>query len=74
MKYDFTSIMFRSGHGAIAIDGLGSMPGFASERPNGSKGIQPITKYRMENHHAKKQPLKSNRFFNIYPAASPLFM
>ncbi|MCD7865284.1 MAG: hypothetical protein LUG54_04580 [Clostridiales bacterium] len=56
MKYDFTSIMFRSGHDAIAIDGLGSMPGFASERPNGSKGIQPITKYRMENHHAKNSP------------------
>ncbi len=40
MKYDFTSIMSRSGHDAIAIDGLGSMPGFAPELP--MDGFDPI--------------------------------
>ena len=29
MKYDFTSILDRHGKDAIAIDGLGTMPGFA---------------------------------------------
>ena len=29
MKYDFTSIMDRHGKDAIAVDGLGTMPGFS---------------------------------------------
>lgn len=31
MKYDFTSIMNRSGKDAIAVDGMDSMPGFTAE-------------------------------------------
>jgi cystathionine beta-lyase len=33
MKYDFTSIMDRHGKDAIAVDGLGSMPGFTPDKP-----------------------------------------
>lgn len=33
MKYDFTSILDRHGKDAIAVDGLGTMPGFAPEAP-----------------------------------------
>ena len=33
MKYDFTSIMDRHGKDAIAVDGLGSRPGFAPGAP-----------------------------------------
>lgn len=33
MKYDFTSIMERRGMDAIAVDGLGTMPGFAPDAP-----------------------------------------
>lgn len=33
MKYDFTSILDRHGKDAIAIDGLGTMPGFAPSAP-----------------------------------------
>lgn len=33
MKYDFTSIMDRKGKDAIAIDGLGKMPGFTPTPP-----------------------------------------
>lgn len=33
MPYDFTSIMDRQGHDAIAVDGLGSMPGMAPAAP-----------------------------------------
>ena len=33
MKYDFTSIMDRHGKDAIAVDGLGTNPGFAPELP-----------------------------------------
>ena len=33
MKYDFTSIMNRSGKDAIAVDGLGKNPGFAPDAP-----------------------------------------
>ncbi|WP_349671830.1 aminotransferase class I/II-fold pyridoxal phosphate-dependent enzyme [Lacrimispora sp.] len=33
MKYDFTSIMDRRGKDAIAVDGLGSLPGFAPDLP-----------------------------------------
>lgn len=33
MKYDFTTIMDRKGKDAIAIDGLGKMPGFTPDAP-----------------------------------------
>ena len=33
MKYDFTSIMNRHGMDAIAVDGLGAMPGFTPDAP-----------------------------------------
>lgn len=33
MKYDFTSIMNRHGMDATAVDGLGTFPGFAPEKP-----------------------------------------
>lgn len=33
MKYDFTSIMDRRGKDAIAVDGLGTLPGFAPDLP-----------------------------------------
>ncbi len=33
MKYDFTSIMDRHGRDAIAVDGLGTLPGFAPDAP-----------------------------------------
>ena len=33
MKYDFTSIMDRHGKDAIAVDGLGAMPGFTPDVP-----------------------------------------
>ncbi len=33
MKYDFTSIIDRRGMDAIAVDGLGTMPGFAPDAP-----------------------------------------
>ena len=40
MKYDFTSIMDRRGMDAIAVDGLGSMPGFSPDAPEA--GFDPI--------------------------------
>ena len=33
MKYDFTSILQRQGHDAIAVDSIGHMPGFAPKAP-----------------------------------------
>ena len=33
MKYDFTSIMDRRGKDAIAVDGLGTSPGFTPDAP-----------------------------------------
>lgn len=33
MKYDFTSVMERSGRDAIAVDAVGMVPGFSPERP-----------------------------------------
>lgn len=42
MKYDFTSIMDRRGKDAIAIDGLGTRPGFAPERPKEGFDIIPM--------------------------------
>ncbi len=40
MKYDFTSIMDRHGKDAIAVDGLGLVPGFAPDKPR--EGFSPI--------------------------------
>ena len=40
MNYDFTSILERKGHDAIAVDSLGKMPGFAPELPD--EGFDPI--------------------------------
>lgn len=42
MKYDFTSIMERHGKDAIAIDGLGTMPGFAPDPPKEGFDIIPM--------------------------------
>ena len=33
MRYDFTTVMDRRGKDAMAIDGLGAMPGFAPDPP-----------------------------------------
>ncbi len=42
MKYDFTSIMDRKGKDAIAVDGLGTIPGFAPELPKDGFDIIPM--------------------------------
>ena len=42
MKYDFTSIIDRRGKDAIAIDGLGTKPGFAPEPPKEGVDIIPM--------------------------------
>lgn len=42
MKYDFTSIMDRRGKDAIAVDGLGSMPGFTPEPPREGFDVIPM--------------------------------
>ena len=42
MKYDFTSIIDRRGKDAIAIDGLGTKPGFAPEPPKEGFDVIPM--------------------------------
>lgn len=42
MKYDFTSIMDRHGKDAIAVDGLGTRPGFAPELPKEGFDVIPM--------------------------------
>lgn len=42
MKYDFTSIMDRHGRDAIAVDGLGSKPGFAPKQPKEGFDVIPM--------------------------------
>lgn len=42
MKYDFTSIMDRVGKDAIAVDALGSNPGFAPEPPREGFDVIPM--------------------------------
>ncbi len=42
MKYDFTTILDREGKDAIAVDGLGKMPGFAPERPKEGFDVIPM--------------------------------
>lgn len=42
MKYDFTSIMDRHGKDAIAVDGLGSRPGFSPDAPREGFDVIPM--------------------------------
>ena len=42
MKYDFTSIIDRNGKDAIAVDAVGSMPGFAPAAPMEGFDIIPM--------------------------------
>jgi cystathionine beta-lyase len=42
MKYDFVSIMDRKGRDSIAVDGLGTMPGFTPELPKEGFDIIPM--------------------------------
>ena len=42
MKYDFTSIMDRHGQDAVAVDGVGGMPGFAPEPPKEGFDVIPM--------------------------------
>lgn len=42
MKYDFTSIINRHGKDAIAVDGLGTRPGFAPELPKEGFDVIPM--------------------------------
>ncbi len=42
MKYDFTSIMDRHNKDAIAVDGLGSMPGFTPDAPKEGFDVIPM--------------------------------
>jgi Bifunctional PLP-dependent enzyme with beta-cystathionase and maltose regulon repressor activities len=42
MKYDFSSIMDRRGMDAIAVDGLGAIPGFAPDPPEKGFDIIPM--------------------------------
>lgn len=42
MKYDFTTIMDRRGKDSIAVDGLGSRPGFAPEPPKDGFDVIPM--------------------------------
>ena len=42
MKYDFTSILERHNHDAIAVDGLGTMPNFAPDPPKEGFDVIPM--------------------------------
>ncbi len=42
MTYDFTSILDRRGRDALAVDGLGDMPGFAPSRPKEGFDLIPM--------------------------------
>lgn len=42
MKYDFTSVLNRSGMDALAVDGLGTMPGFSPDRPKEGFDVIPM--------------------------------
>lgn len=42
MKYDFTSIMDRRGKDAIAVDGLGTIPGFTPDPPKEGFDVIPM--------------------------------
>ena len=42
MQYDFTSIIDRRGRDALALDGLGSSPGFAPDPPREGFDVIPM--------------------------------
>ena len=42
MKFDFESIMDRHGKDAIAVDGVGTMPGFAPDCPKEGFDVIPM--------------------------------
>lgn len=42
MKYDFTTIMDRRGMDALAVDGLGTLPGFAPDKPREGFDVIPM--------------------------------
>ena len=42
MKHDFTSIMDRRGRDAIAVDALGSLPGFSPQPPKEGFDLIPM--------------------------------
>ncbi|MBO4913962.1 MAG: aminotransferase class I/II-fold pyridoxal phosphate-dependent enzyme [Oscillospiraceae bacterium] len=42
MKYDFTSILDRSGRDALAVDGLGTIPGFSPDKPKDGFDVIPM--------------------------------
>ena len=42
MRYDFTSIMDRRGMDALAVDGLGAMPGFSPDPPGDGFDVIPM--------------------------------
>ena len=41
-RFDFTSVIDRSGMDAMAVDGLGKIPGFAPERPDDGYDVIPM--------------------------------
>ena len=42
MKYDFTSVLERKGHDALAVDAVGKMPGFAPDAPEDGFDLIPM--------------------------------
>ena len=42
MKYDFTTILHRQGQDAVALDGLGTRPGFSPEPPKEGFDVIPM--------------------------------
>ena len=42
MKYDFTSVIDRAGHDALAVEGLGTAPGFSPMKPEEGFDIIPM--------------------------------
>ena len=71
MKYDFTSIMDRHGKDAIAIDGLGTAPGFTPDAPKEGFDAHSHVGGGYELSHPcppSRKPLSSGR--NIRPSAT----
>ena len=42
MRYDFTSLPDRSGRDALAVDGLGTLPGFSPDKPKDGVDLIPM--------------------------------
>ena len=42
MKYDFTTILHRQGQDAVALDGLGTRPGFSPDPPKEGFDVIPM--------------------------------